>query len=314
MAKKSIFLILFITVLVFRISHSQERPLNFPVLKGPYVGQKPPGDKPELFAPEMISAVSKRAFGAVFARGGEIFLFNPYFEGKSLSVFLTEMKNGKWTEPSPAPFNSDYNDWDMNIAPDGITLYFTSKRPVNGTGEPSQYANIWVTLITSSGWTQPEMLEYPVNTKDSDDQYASVTKNGTLYFFSNRTGGFGKFDIYRVELVDGKYGHAENLGKVINTEYSDYDLYVAPDESYLIFASQRPGGFTESDLYVTFRKNDDTWTEPVNLGRDINSIAFNSPSVTPDGKYLFFYGGIGERTIYWVNADFLTGLKPKNIK
>jgi hypothetical protein len=295
---------------------SEKSKEDFPVLKGPYLGQKPPGMTPEIFAPGVISTDSNDEFCSVFSPDAKMFLFNRLFEGMPLTISLTEMKDGKWTKPSPAPFNSEYNDWDYNIAPDGKTLYFTSKRPVSEGARPSKYGNIWVTRLTASGWTPPCMLEYPINTPDSYDQYASVTKDGTIYFFSNRDGGFGKHDIYRARLVNGKYPKVENLGKVINTEYSEFDLYVAPDESYLIFCSNRPGGYLKgNEIYITFRRKNGSWTNPQNLGEEINSIGGVSPNVTLDGRFLFFSGTkFGNRDIYWADAKIIKELKPKELK
>ncbi len=271
---------------------------DFPILKGPYLGQQPPGMTPEIFAPGVISTDSNDEFCSVFTPDAKMFLFVRLFEGMPLTISLTEMKDGKWTKPSPPPFNSEYNDWDYNIAPDGRTLYFTSVRPVTEGAQPSKYGNIWVTQLTASGWTPPRVLEYPINTPDSDDQYASVTKDGTLYFFSGRNGGFGKLDIYRARLFNGKYPKVENLGKVINTEYSEFDLYVAPDESYLIFCSNRPGGYIKgNEIYITFRQKDGSWTNPQNLGSSINTEGYESwPFIAPDERYLLFESNSG--TIY----------------
>ena len=98
---------------------------------------------------------------------------------------------------------------------------------------------------------------------------------------------------------------------MINTEHDEYDLFIAPDESYLIFSSDRPGGFGNVDLYISYKKGDGTWTEPKNMGRNINSGGAVFPSVTDDGRFLFFQsrrGGNGD--IYWVDAKIIEELKP----
>jgi Tol biopolymer transport system component len=120
--------------------------------------------------------------------------------------------------------------------------------------------------------------------------YPSITQDGTLYFSSNREGGKGKGDIYRSLLVDGQYGEPENIGEPINTENSEGDVFIAHDESYIIFGSSgRSDSHGSGDLYISFRQSDGSWTEPTYMGDQINTNAFEyCPTVSPDGKYFFF--------------------------
>jgi hypothetical protein len=313
MKQKAIYIgIIILTVSIFSNFTQQN---DFPILKGPYLGQKPPGMTPEIFAPGIISTDSYSEGCGVFSLDAKSFLFNRFFKGKPYTISLTEIKDGKWTKPSPAPFNSEYNDWDYNFAPDGKTLYFTSKRPVSEGGKPAQHSNIWVTQLTDSGWTKPRLLEYPVNTEFTD-ACPTASKDSTLYFNSWRDGSFGQGDIYRAKLINGKYTEVENLGEVINTEYNELDLYVSPDESYLIFCSNRPGGYGEDiDIYITFRRKDGSWIKPQNLGKEINSIGGVSPNVTLDGRFLFFTGIKNVSSdIIWVDAKVIENLRPKELK
>ena len=178
--------------------------------------------------------------------------------------------------------------WDFNIAPDGKTLFFTSKRPVDNTDNPSRFGKIWKTIYSAEGWSVPELLSAPINTENSHDSYTSMTKNGTLYFFSDRDGNIGGCDIYRAKQINGEYPEIENLGSQINTIYNEYDLFIDPDERYLIFCSTRPGGYSNADLYISFNKGNDTWGEPTNLGETINSHGAVCPSLTSDQRFFFF--------------------------
>ena len=120
-------------------------------------------------------------------------------------------------------------------------------------------------------------------------------------------------DIFKSRLIDGKYTRIENPGNAINTEYHEWDPYVAPDESYLIFCSTKPDGLGGDDLYISFLKKDGSWSAPVHMGKDINSPASeNRPYVTTDGKY-FFYTSTkrGNRDIYWVDAGIIGDMKTK---
>ncbi|HSG27216.1 MAG TPA: hypothetical protein VLA34_01960, partial [Candidatus Krumholzibacterium sp.] len=110
----------------------------------------------------------------------------------------------------------------------------------------------------------------------------------------------------------GRPRQVEGPGGTVNTEYSEAHPFIAPDESYLIFNSRRPGGAGEGDLYVSYRLDDGSWTEAVNLE------ALNTPygdwgaTVSPDGKYLFFTRNMtGNGDIYWVSTDIIEELRPR---
>ena len=299
---------------------------QFPVLKGPYLGQKPPGMTPEKFAPGIVTTDIGETCPA-FSPDGKRFVFmrfdaREWDSGiKQYSTLMTEFKNGRWTKPEPMPlnFNTDYLDWNYNFGPDSDTFYFTSRRPQSGEGPPVP-ADIWMIHKSSAGWSDPQRLPYPINTDEFFDSNPCFANNGTLYFTSQREGGFGRSDLYRSELMDGEYREVENLGPAVNTEYSEFDLQIAPDESYIIFVSNRPGGHEcmgyRNDLYVSFRKNDGSWTEPQNLGEEVNTIGGVALTLTSDGKYLLFTGQGKEPNsdIYWVSTKIIENLKPKELK
>jgi hypothetical protein len=120
----------------------------------------------------------------------------------------------------------------------------------------------------------------------------------------------GRADIYRAPRIDGVYREVLNLGPVINTEHSEYDLVIAPDESFLVFSSTRPGGFGEVDLYISFRTPDGAWSEPKNLGPEVNATGAVFPSLTDDGKYLFFQSRPDDNgTIFWVSTEVIRNVQ-----
>jgi len=127
-----------------------------------------------------------------------------------------------------------------------------------------------------------------------------------------REEGFGKADIYRSRRVGGDYQTPENLGPVINSEHYEGDVYVAPDESYLIISIYgRDDDLGGGDLYVSFPNPDGSWLPPTNMGRDVNSDKRDfCPMVTPDGKFLFFSSKrLGAGDIFWVDAAIIESLR-----
>jgi Tol biopolymer transport system component len=171
-----------------------------------------------------------------------------------------------------------------------------------------------MTHRTNQGFSHSRRLEAPVSS-EKRDAWASLADNGNLYFMSNRDGGYGHWDIYKAEYEDGGYENVKNIGRPVNSEVSEADPAIAPDESYLLFCSHRPGGFGESDLYITFRKQDGTWSTPQNMGPGINTpFSDEKPYITQDGKYLFFSNDKrGNLEIYWVDAKIIEKFRPDQI-
>ncbi|MFC1493204.1 TolB family protein [candidate division KSB1 bacterium] len=305
-----------IVLLLFTFSNfisSQDSPADFSKLTGPYLGQKPPGMIPEVFAPGIISIPGFEGCSG-FNLKADLFVFERNSESP-LEIFITRVKNGKWIQPVLFSGDSEFSDGDFTFAPDGKAIYLTSRRPLKGDTEGSDDSNIWKTVFTGNDWSEPVMLGDKVNT-DSHDSYPSAANDGTIYFFSRRPGGFGTSDIYVSKKVNGNFMDAVNLGKIINTEYEEWDPFIAPDESYLIFCSTKPESYGRDDLYISFRSGGDSWTRPVNMGDEINSIqSENRPYLTPDGKYFFFTSDkSGDREIYWVDAKIIDTFKPDDIR
>jgi Tol biopolymer transport system component len=258
---------------------------TFPELSGPYLGQEPPGNSPVLFAPGIVSTAT-REWSTAFRPDGRELFFGIDTPDRAYIVHMKE-ESGGWTEPVIASFSGQYSDYDLTMGPDGSRLYFTSLRPADGGGPEIENPDIWYVDRTEIGWGDPVRFPAPINTADRE-LYPSVSNDGYLYFFSSRVGGFGRSDVYRVPVTNGRYGDLENLGPTVNTAASEGDICVSPDGDYIVFASSRDEGFGGSDLYVSFRR-DGGWTEARNLGAVVNTEHREfCPSVSRDGKYLFF--------------------------
>jgi len=301
---------------------------------GPYLGETPPGLTPRVFAPGLVSTGADE-LNSIFSPDGTEFVFSIKTPDRSHHTVLgMNRRDESWTPPRVLSFSGRFSDADPAYGPGGDSLYFISRRPISKGDAAKEDWDIWVVERSEDGWGEPTHLDEPVNT-DKLEVYPSLTRDGVLYFSSGRDGGQGQNDLYRTSIVDGHYTEPENLGDAINSEHSEGDLFIAPDESYIIFVSSRPEGHGRGDLYVSFRQEDGSWTRARNMGEGINSPWLEyCPAVTPDGKYLFFtsyrhrrgdlpstpltyekivlaydrpQGGLGD--IYWVDAAIIEQLR-----
>ena len=290
---------------------------NFPVLKGPYLGQKPPGIKAEIFMDGFISTKEFPEMNAVFTRNGKEFYYCTRNKN-SWAIFSTREINGRWTMPKPIHFATEqFVDRDLTISPDGNRIYFGSNRPQKIGDKPLKKLNIFYTERLKYGeWSQPRNPGKIINGTPGGN-YPCVAGNGNLYFFTSRTDGIGKCDIYIAEFINGRYHPPVCLNKAVNSKQNDWDAFIAPDESYIIFSSQnRSDTLGDQDLYISYRNKNDEWIQSINMGERVNSKSSEiCPVVTLDGKYLFFTSRRrGNADIYWADAKIIEELKPKELK
>jgi len=267
------------------ILYSQQVTITFPILTGDYLGQKKPEMTSTIFAPNIVSTCLEELNSVFYPDGNEFYfsVHNPDFS----TVFVIIKDKGSWNKPEPLSFTSKYSDIDVSVSPDGQTLFFCSNRPISGKGEPKKDHDIWFCKREANSWGKPIPLGEEINS-DKEDFYPVVSKNGTLYFNSQREGE-GTNDIYMSKFIDGKYSKAEKLNKAINSEYREFDAYIEPDEKFIIFASDRPENNGRGDLYISFKNEDGTWAAAKNMGTTINGVGPEfSPYLSPDGKYLFY--------------------------
>jgi hypothetical protein len=278
---------------------------NVPVFKGPYLGQKPPGLGPEVFAPGIISTSEFNERDANFSSDGKELYFTRWPQGGDWDVMCMRQEKGQWTEPRRASFSGDYHEAEAFFTPEEQQIFFISNRPKEGTGNP-ETMEIWSVKKERKEWGTPRILGSPFE----GGFYTTFTKGWVMYYTLNA-------DLYLSKYVKGKFLKPERLGDNVNTENYEYNSFIAPDESFLIFTSHGWGdSFGEGDLYICFRREDGTWTRARNMGSGVNSSALDyCPSVSPDGKYFFFSSRrSGNEDIYWVDAKILENLRTKGMK
>ena len=266
-----------------------------------YLGQTPPGDSLELFAPGIISDPGTREGAlAISPKGDEIF-FNRGLWPYSKIMHMVK-KNGQWSRPDTAGFSKSCWATEPAFSADGKYLVYSSS---NGKSDIKNY-NLWRVRKEGTGWSEPESL-FDIGSDSIWEFHPTVSYDGSLYFcYWNAKNSTG--DIYASQCAANVYSEPVDIGTTINTDSSDVDPYIAPNETYIIFASTRPGGYGGFDHFISFRNNDGTWTNPKNLGSGINTSQDDYDiDVSPDGKFLFIYMN---DDIYWRRSgNIITGLK-----
>lgn len=306
-----------LSILVVLLSGS---PLNggseFSSLKGPYLGQVAPADTAVVFLDGLVSTLEGAEMNAGFSPDGKEFYYCARHDG-DWSIYWNKEEDGHWTVPERMSFSPGYTDRDFTVSPDGSRIYFGSNRPKEAGGEKLARLDVFYTeKLPGGGWSEP-VNAGPVINSDFGENYPSVARNGNLYFFSCRDEGYGGCDIYLAKLGDSGYESSIPMSGAINSDKNDWDAYIAPDESYIIFSSQeRYDTLGGQDLYISYRMSDGGWTPATNMGPRVNSESGEiCPSVTLDGKYFFFTSRRrgGRADIFWMTTDIIEDLKPQGI-
>jgi hypothetical protein len=275
--------------------------------KDAYLGQKPPADTPRIFAPALLTQRDTFMLGRVaFSDDGKEFYYatnTNFSSNKDMKVRSLKYEHGKWN--GPFVLNALYQAPTFSV--DNKTLYL-----FGGKGD-GKHSFIWQSKRTRDGWTEPVVYLM----KDYGLYNFMPTLSGVYYVGSNAHQGdrkdFSTYDICTLTM-SAKDTVIQSLGTPINTPGFDGDFYIARDESYMIVSAKETKTF-ECELYISFRKPDNTWTEPVSLGPLINDgVAHRwGEYVTPDGKYLFYTRATSPADchVYWVRFDtLLQQLKP----
>ncbi len=186
-----------------------------------------------------------------------------------------------WSPAQVAPFSGVNSDQDPAFSPDGQRLFFASNRPQNGSGPDELGYRIFYVERETGGWGSAKSVGEAIN--QGLTQFApSVAEDGTLYFTADYPDGMGLWDIYRSRLVNGAYQPPENLGAPINTEEYEFNPFIAPDQSYIIY------NYDTLSVSMSWQQADGTWanTKMLNFRWGINPPIWDV-TVSPDGKVIF---------------------------
>lgn len=231
--------------------------------------------KPWQFSPELLPAPLNRFRNQYFpslTADGQFLLFtvrNPTGMQEQEDLFFSEKMNKKWSEPQQISvrINTKENEGAASISGDGKTLVYTYCTPKNG-------CDLYITKKVGREWTQPESIGSQINTHLWESHPSLSADGRTLYFASERMGGFGKEDIWKTEMDSSNYwSKPVNLGPSVNTADSDYTPYIHPNSTSLYFSSRGWPGMGGADLFKSEKMADDVWSEAQNLGYPLNTYA-----------------------------------------
>ncbi|MDR1182199.1 MAG: OmpA family protein [Bacteroidales bacterium] len=217
--------------------------------------------------------------------------------------YISRKINGEWSKRTPVgrPINTPYNEGAQCISPDGKYLIFTACDRDDGMGSCDLYWSKRVGEI----WSKPRNFGKPVNTRYWESQPTFSADGKTILFASNRPGGVGNVDIWETTMLEeGVFSEPVNLGAPINTMKDEISPFLHPDGVTLYFASTGHKGLGGEDIFYSTLQEDGQWSEPINMGYPINTVAneFNL-IVNARGDKAFFSsskkGGFGGLDLYW---------------
>jgi hypothetical protein len=255
-----------------------------------YLGLTLPGNTPVLFAPGTISTAGNNEHTLSVSPGRKEIYFT---RDPIRKTFVVKRQGNTWSDPVQAVFTGR----EAIFSPDGSQLFYN-----NG--------DIWCIEKKGDDWSSPIKLSSAINTK-AHEYYASVSNDATLYFSRIDT---DYAHIYESKLENGQYLESKRLPSPINLDAcNNYHSFISPKGDYIIFNSNRAGGFGGADLYICFKKASGDWSDAINFGNGINSDLFDlCPIVSPDGKCFFFtkYNASNkEGDIYWVSSGIVDSLR-----
>lgn len=242
------------------------------------------GKTPQLFLPGIISNGLDNRDMAISPANDELYYTLQHRTGSTV-LHCKKQGNG-WSKPEVAPFSGKFSDLEPAFSPAGDKLFFTSNRPVNKKDTTSKDYDIWYIETKNGKWTEPAHLDAAVNT-NKDEYYPSIANNGNLYF--TRDNGETKDDLFLSKYNNGNYESANPLPQEINSPGYDFNAFIDPSESFIIFSSyKRQDDLGGGDLYISKRK-EGVWQPAVHLEAPFNSNTLDySPFISFDKKFFFF--------------------------
>ncbi len=293
-----IYLLCLVSLLFARCKDETDPP------KWAYFGQQIPQDSAEIFAPNFISLDDRWEGNANFSPDGRSFYFNVFTDSlKTKDIYVSKVEDEAWTVPSVFEEVGPYDNWEPFISYSGREFYFVSTQPPGS--EEWNGRLMKMTKNRNDKWSEPKMVDVGFDTENGYWFPNHSEKNPRyLYFGGNIAdlGSVGKGDLYMYDQQKMIAFHVEEL----SSEEEDWDPFVSPDGSFIMWASDRPGGYGGTDLYVS-KRTELGWGNAILLGPEVNSSDYEvAPRISNDGSVLFFDRPIdGSQDIFWITSDYV---------
>lgn len=231
----------------------------------------------------------EKSIGGRMDRAGNSDPKGEYYE----DVMASYKSDGEWSEPISigSNINSSKHDASIAISASGNKL-FTYRSSNKNEGD------IYISEIKRGSWTTPSILNNEINSEYWEGSASLTSDEKTLYFTSERPGGYGGRDIYKAELKsNGDWGNVQNLGPSINTKYDEDAPFIHPDGRTLYFSSKGHNSIGGYDIFYTYLDGNE-WDSPSNIGYPVNTIEDDRYYVlTADGSR-GYYSSAGKDDSY----------------
>ena len=279
--------------------NQQSKENDSPTIETAYFGQKPPGVIPEIFAPGILS-INGKSHSPSFSPDLDEVYFTVKSKDDVMSIYFSKLKGNKWTPVKRANFTNGKKNEELYpfVSLNDKRIYFTALDSIYSDEK------IWYVNRLEDSWSDAIQLDSPLNddlvfyinqAKNGDLFYTSISKR-KMYYAQNKNGNFP--EVQEVELEFGHHG------------------FISPSQEYLLVHTRNKEieKRKDADIYVCFKEKDGTWSKPINLGDAVNSNGNDgNPSITPDGKYMFFgrTEEDGTKNTYWVSTEIIEKLRTK---
>ncbi len=259
-----------------------------------YFGLTSPVDSIKLFAPDIVSLKNVREKSLAISPAGDEVFFSGGKSWPESKIMHVKKINNRWGEPQVADFNMDCFACEPAFSPDGKYLFFSSSK---GEADIKQYC-IWRIERVGTGWGNPQKM-IDITEPNIWEFHPTIAKNGSIYFCRwDNSKQYGS--VYRSGLSDGVYSEPAKIGVSLNMQSSDTDPFIDPEEEYIITSTIGQNGYGGYDIYISYKKDDGSWSFPVNLGNRFNTSGDeDSFDVSPDGRFIFIYK---QNDIYWTET------------
>ncbi|WNW00961.1 hypothetical protein RRF68_08115 [Tenacibaculum sp. HL-MS23] len=245
----------------------------------------------KMFLPKLFNGLPNVRDFSLNNTGDEFYFTVESYTKEYSFIAFSKKINNLWTEPKTVAFSGKYKDLEPFLSPDGLRLFFASNRKNNTSNEIKKDIDIWYVVRKSitDDWSKPINVGEVINTV-ADEFYPSVTNNGDLFFTASYDSTKRKEDIYVSRFIDNKYTTPVSLSTNVNSEKYEFNAFVAPDESYIIFTSYgRKDDLGQGDLYISRKDNNNNWLPAKHLGKEINSKKLDyCPFVDSNTNMLYY--------------------------